>query len=164
MNWLHVAAVHSQDSYTFLGIPFSIMGVRLLSQNASALIPRIVLEFLGITSKSREYACLTLHAGISHSPDCCTIRGTHAHNTRLAVFWHPSFPGMSHNSWEFSPNSWEHCTLHICTLSRSLYFVPGDRIPRNDYHNPEEFFPGFSEQVSQSWERMQNTTNPAILF
>ena len=72
---------------------------------------------------------------------------------------------MRHNSWEFLPNSWEcmHHTAH-CTLPRSRYCVPRGHIPRNDCHNAGNSFPGISENVSDSWERVQNTTHSAIVF
>ena len=72
------SAVHSQDSYSFLGIEFSILGMHTSSLHAAGTYSQKTHTFLGISSKSREYACFTLHAGLPHSRYCCTILVIHA--------------------------------------------------------------------------------------
>ena len=72
------SAVHSQDSYSFLGIEFSILGMHTSSLHAAGTYSQKTHTFLGISSKSWEYACFTLHTCLPHSRYCCTILVIHA--------------------------------------------------------------------------------------
>ena len=71
-------AVHSQDSYSFPGIELSILGMYTIWLHAAGTYSQKTHTFLGISSKSREYACFTLHTCLPHSRYCCTILVIHA--------------------------------------------------------------------------------------
>ena len=162
--WLHAAAAHSPDAYSFLGIVFSILGVQTPSLHAARThslkrysFLRIFVKIPGMHAPHTAFRCML----VSLIPGIDTQSWEYMHQmTPLVVCWYQSFPETLHNSWELLPNSWE-CMHHTAngTLTRSRYCVPGGHIPGNDCHNAGNSFPEMSENGTLSWEFMQNTVN-----